>query len=830
MAEVKLTVRTNFTEAEQDLQKLGGTVQSTMKTMTEAEKALGSKNIDLYLEKQSRLASATSITRGQAESNIIIQRNLRNEYERLHRQGIDPTSEGMVRLESELRRVNEAVVSNANAVKLNAESLERNQQAQVMVATAATASLAAIVALSAGMIANTANIASNVDEMTETASALGMTAQEYQTLAFAAERSGTSVETFTNASAKLNIEIGKARDGSGALYNALKDTNPQLLEQMVNAESSSKAFGLMTEAIGGVENPFDRAALAGAAFGKGNREILNSINMATGPGGISSLIDESYRYGVVSDSLVEKSGAWDDAQVNLNASIFGFRAFMAEKLMPTMTVVMQGFADFISNTDNLKAIMIIATPFVVAFTAGIVGLLIATKAGAAINFLTGAMAALNAVLLTNPAIAITAAIVGIVAAIILVVRNWDWCQKQLTIGINYLKGAFATIGLAIIKNISEPLATIADAGRDIPVLGKFFGQQADALATVNSYLKENATIMRDNAVQSIISAENELEAMKRLKEAEKLKNEIVSGGGGIIPGGGRSVATVAASKAVAAETKPEEIAVNQAIELTALSDKYAYIESKDAAHKQNLYSQSEQFWNQESELSTLATEAKIEKMTSDFERLKEMKILEADELAAMEQALIEKISALKDAELQKDIERKVKYAGIMSQMAGNVAQTFDNLAGILKNMGVQNRAMLVLAKAASIAQIGFSTGVAVMQVMADATIPSYWMKIGLAASTAAMGVTQAVKVATTPIPSAETGIRDFTVPDSTRVDASYLRVNRDEKVSVTPRGEDSSKMQSTTVMLDGRVILRTVQEFFDNGELRVNDFNIAGAY
>ena len=88
---------------------------------------------------------------------------------------------------------------------------------------------------------------------------------------------------------------------------------------------------------------------------------------------------------------------------------------------------------------------------------------------------------------------------------------------------------------------------------------------------------------------------------------------------------------------------------------------------------------------------------------------------------------------------------------------------------------------------------------------------------------------QIATAAAVKIPSAETGT-NFVVPDSTRTDGTMLRVNRGEEVNVTPRGEDTKRMQQTSVFLDGRVILQTIQEFVDSGELRISADNIVGAY
>jgi hypothetical protein len=868
VAEVKLTVRTNFTEAEKELQKLGGTVASTIKTMSESEKNLASKNIDQYIEKQSRLATAMSITRGQTESNAKLQTILRNEYEKLYKNGIDPTIAGMVRLENEYKQ------------------LENYKHGMVALTTASTAAITAVGAVGVAMVANTAQIAGQIDKMTESAATLGLTTQEYQKLSFVSERTGASMEGMDSAIQKMNVGIGQARNGSGALFEALSKTNPQLLEQVMNAESSADAFALMMDEVGSTSNQFDRVALASAAFGKGTREIVNTA--LAGGDSIRSLMTESERYGVVTDAMVKKSGAFDDAQKNVQASLFGVRAHLAEKLMPALTVVMQGFADFISDGGKLKAVMVALAPVVVGVTTAIVGLLIATKAQAAINALVGGMAALNAVMLANPAALIVAGIAAVVTAIVLIRKNWDSVVWGWTVGINAMKIVLGDLVLIVADKFIPIIVKIFETLGKIPVVGKIYQGIADGISGVTEKMKTATIAMQANSSEAIKNADAKYEASKKEKEVSKAvetqnnntaksyvalsdaqkqalktaediassnieeqSKKTLAGRIALIEKASTLEETAIRNSVMSEQKKADAIMairknMNESIEkekvadynstpkavaltetsqkLNLFTDDSAVLTSQQLATFDSFYTarldQKTQFMTAEQELDFQKQENKIAFIEAEQRRILDMKILGKDEEIRLEEATEARKKAIQQATTELIFDNARKRIGEASSFAGDIQK-------IMQNAGKQFRALAIIQKGLAIADVGMKSVQLVMQAALSAPFPA---NIPAVAWATMKGAASTIAVASTPIPSAETGVRDFTVPDSTRVDASYLKVNRDEKVSVTPRGESGSKMQETSIFLDGKLFLRQVQEYIDSGALKITTDNIIGAF
>jgi hypothetical protein len=91
----------------------------------------------------------------------------------------------------------------------------------------------------------------------------------------------------------------------------------------------------------------------------------------------------------------------------------------------------------------------------------------------------------------------------------------------------------------------------------------------------------------------------------------------------------------------------------------------------------------------------------------------------------------------------------------------------------------------------------------------------------------AAGVAQEVAIASTPIPSAETGGR-FEVPDTfTGVDNALVRLNMGEVAEITPRGETAGggKVLHLTINVDKRPVIDFFQPLFDSHELVVEAAN-----
>lgn len=190
------------------------------------------------------------------------------------------------------------------------------------------------------------------DEIAKTARKIDISVEALQELRFAADRSGVSAEAFSDAMKKMNKNIGDLRVNTGMLTTFLNKQNPELKEQLINVKNNEEAFALLTEEISKTENPFDRAALAQAAFGRAGQELI--IMMENGTDGIKELREEARKYGnIISTEAAAASEKFVDSLTNLKNAGLSLRNKALGPLIDKLQPLIQRMADFIAENDKL---------------------------------------------------------------------------------------------------------------------------------------------------------------------------------------------------------------------------------------------------------------------------------------------------------------------------------------------------------------------------------------------------------------------------------------------------------------------------------------------
>ena len=184
----------------------------------------------------------------------------------------------------------------------------------------------AAVAAGTAVFAAASKVAEAGDEIDKGSQKLQVTAEQYQKLSFAAERSGTSIATLAVANKTL-----QKSDFSGNLYDAVKS-------------------------VASISNASERAAKAVELFGsKAGQEMLPLLN--SGAEGVQELFDQVDKLGgLMSNEAVAASAKYEDSLTNLKYAFSGFKNRLMADFLPGMTKVMDGVALIISgNMEEGKA-------------------------------------------------------------------------------------------------------------------------------------------------------------------------------------------------------------------------------------------------------------------------------------------------------------------------------------------------------------------------------------------------------------------------------------------------------------------------------------------
>ena len=158
----------------------------------------------------------------------------------------------------------------------------------------------------------------------------GVSAESLQKLKFAAEQSGSSIETLEKGILRSTRVIQDARDGLASATDTFDALN--LSVEDLDGLNPEEQFNLLADAVAGIEDPTKRAAIAQELFGKSGAELIPLLE--GGSAGIKQLTDEAERNGnIMSSRTVAATAKFNDTlntlkQKGLAVALRGFEAIL----------------------------------------------------------------------------------------------------------------------------------------------------------------------------------------------------------------------------------------------------------------------------------------------------------------------------------------------------------------------------------------------------------------------------------------------------------------------------------------------------------------------
>lgn len=182
-----------------------------------------------------------------------------------------------------------------------------------------------------GVAQSLGRIAGVADQAAQT----GLSGKFLQQLAYAADQAGVSNETLTKSLSKMTLVVGEATTGNKTAQAAF--TKLGLSVSDLASMSPEEQFARISDALGGVSDTAQRAAVAVDIFGKSGAEM--GPLFAQGAAGIAASIDQASKLGIgLSDEDIEAAGAADDAMQRLSATVTALVDKVSTKLAPAWTM------------------------------------------------------------------------------------------------------------------------------------------------------------------------------------------------------------------------------------------------------------------------------------------------------------------------------------------------------------------------------------------------------------------------------------------------------------------------------------------------------------
>lgn len=193
--------------------------------------------------------------------------------------------------------------------------------------------VAAVAALALGIGTLVFNAADSAAQLVDLSTKTGISTERLQELSYIGDQVGTSLDTITGAQARLVRSMASAADGSDAQTEAFKNLGVSVKDANGELRDQQEVFGEVIDALGQIENPAERDALAMELFGKSAQE-LNPLIKA-GSDELARLADEAHDVGAVMDGdAVAGLEAFDDTMASIQAGIKGMLGTLAVEFLP----------------------------------------------------------------------------------------------------------------------------------------------------------------------------------------------------------------------------------------------------------------------------------------------------------------------------------------------------------------------------------------------------------------------------------------------------------------------------------------------------------------
>ena len=512
------------------------------------------------------------------------------------------------------------------------------------------------------------------------------------------------------------------------------------------------------------------------------------------------------------DRSIEAAGASDkykEAQRRLGAALTDVGNQITNNFLPRMTNVTNRVTDSIVSLDTWEGKLKFAEQALAGLSNGLTEVMGVNRVTAAISSfaeilgklpsivstvkkafgkfviaagaLKTAFGKLTMVMKKNPIGAIAVIITAVlIPALIALYKNWDMVKTYLQQGAAHLEFAFRWLGSVIRKNFIIAFNTVRAAGAALLdfIVGNIIrsiGQMLDVMGRLPGVGR-----MFQDASQ----------AVKRMGDAI---------------GDMASQARAAKDEAIAAaRTEREETNNTLRTNLNAINE-------ASRARRAELQERTE-IAESAVEMTELLVEEELKIiMAAENEKYE----LYKEYAAKMVEIKYEAYEAVK--EMQNDTAENEKFT--LKQRAAALSQFSDGFGDLLDALGIENRAFAIASRAIAMAEAKINTFLAFTRALSSGPPP--WNIIA-ASGVFAAGVAKQVRMASTPIPSAETGGR-FIVPNMppvNRVDSALMRVNPGEEVNVTPRGSNSDMGNAHyTFVINDQVIFDIVTRGIRSGDI-----------
>lgn len=286
---------------------------------------------------------------------------------------------------------------------------------------------------------------------------LGGTAEDMSRLRFAGQEVGVATDTMIKSFSILSGHLANNDAVSKKLGVSMKD-------MAGNVKPSTQILGEVADKLNEMPAGMERTAAARAVLGRGFAELNPLLRM--GSEGMKKFAEESDKLGLtMSQKDLNAAKQFKLATKELHATFEGIAIALGRALLPAMLALtnavkgaVQWFTQFVGSGSTAAKIFTVIGAAIGVVVAAIIAYNTYTKIAAAVT------AVWNAVLNANPIGIIALAIIGLIAVIIALVKNFEIARKILTwvfTGLGAVVGSFVSVAILGFMAVTSGFALMA---------------------------------------------------------------------------------------------------------------------------------------------------------------------------------------------------------------------------------------------------------------------------------------------------------------------------------------------------------------------------------
>lgn len=799
MADISIRLKADFAQADKEFHSLKMTTEEASKVMQKFRDEFRTEQIDKFIERNRLGATAVKATQGTVASLGAESKGLQREIERLIKKGLAPESEQMEKLRNEYGRTKTELNNLTAATNKTTAAFGENSsvfgakfaagftlvQGAIRKASSALSSFVSYATEMDSLRASFSTVFGDGEAMFKTVQSLAeQSTIKTKDLAMGIQSLGLAFEGNIPSIVESNAMLQDLALGNTGTYNTLVREFVQVLNtNKMTYENIKSMSNTGVPVLKLLENQTGKTAeelMKMASAGQISTDIMiDAFRGATSEGGMffEGQQKQAQSIGGLYESLTER--------------VQNFFLNMWNSSGGAIASILQGVHTLF---DNIEGYIPIVAGIAVAFGAwavvpGLIGTItqgfIALRAAlTTANFTAVFTGMLNPINLAAVAIgALTAGIVQYSRNSRTIVNAQNEYNAALKNGVFSSEEYQKSLANKSKKELEDSINTVKaakalavkryEAGLAMSGLGGYVETDKDRENFAKQLAKFDTQVAEhQKAMKKIENQQAQHDAMmKKLSQSSRMTPVAAAGGGG-----------------------------KEKDELTRLAD---------------LAKAYEKFYGDRATLQEGYIETRFAAIELEAERMQEAGQLEIDthQWAEEEKTRLTREFASQRAQIA------TKGALMLTSTMGGA---FNDIATLMENLGQDSKAFVIGARAIAISEATINSYLAFTKALAELTPP--W-SYAVAASSLAMGLAKVAAIASTPI-KAETGLKDYIVPQGFNNDKFPVMAKSGETVNVTPRGEEATSEQTIVVNIEGKTLFSLINSGIKNGQINISRSNV----